>query len=363
MKKKPDSKKLIEELCNIDGIAGFEGPAAAVYKKHLDPFVELKTDYMGNISGELKGTKDHPRIMICAHLDELGLIVQSITDDGRINFLVHGSWWESLMLQQPVNIRTKKGIIPGIISSTSTFFIKGDALKRFALQETMFIDVGAKNRKEAMEDFGIKPGDPVCFDAPFKSMANPDVCRGKAFDDRLGIAAIIETVQNLKNKKHPNTVLPVATVQEEVGCRGAKAATTSVNPDIAIVLEGPPADDIPVKRHESQCILGNGVHIRRMEPGMICNGALYNFIANTAEELKIPHQPAVPHFGGTDGGIIHRENTGIPSIMFGIPVRYAHGHYGIFFMEDYLNTVKLLTAILLRLGPEVFEDIKNKPYG
>jgi len=361
--KKPESRQMIKELSEADGLAGFEGPVADVYTKYLSPLVELKTDYMGNIIGAIEGSSSHPRVMLCAHLDEVGLLVKSVADDGRVKFIPHGSWWETIMLQKPVIINSRKGRIPGIMSSTSSFFLKGDELKKFADRETMFIDVGARNRKEAEEDFLIRPGDPVLFEVQFREMANPEIFMGKAFDDRLGLGAIIEIIYELQGKKHPSTVLPVATVQEEVGCRGARAATNFAAPDIAIILEGPPADDAPMKKDEAQCIPGKGPHIRRIEPGMISNGVLFNFIVDTAKKLNIPHQPAISNMGATDGMVIHRAHLGIPSIMLGIPVRYAHGHYGIFYMEDYRNTVKLITEVLMGLGPEVWEEIKRNPYG
>ncbi|HPZ09440.1 MAG TPA: M42 family metallopeptidase [Candidatus Eremiobacteraeota bacterium] len=359
-----ESIKLIKELSEIDGVSGFEFPVAEVYKKYLKDIVELKTDYMGNIMGSLAGTSPAPRIMVCSHLDELGLMVHSILEDGRVKFVVLTNWWDNIMLQQPVIIKTRKGNIPGIISSNSCFMGKtAEELKSFATKDAMFIDVGARNYKEVVEDFGIRPGDPVWPDVLFRPLANKEFFAGKAFDDRLGVAATIEIIHNIAGQKHPNTVLPVVTVQEEIGSRGAIAVTNFCKPDMAIILEGPPSDDIPLKPYQSQCIPGKGVHIRRMEPGMMSNGGFFKFIVSIAEELNIPHQIAVSQTGATDGALIHREAFGIPSIMIGIPVRYAHASHGVFCMEDYKNTVKLLTEVLLRLDTEVLERIKENPYG
>ena len=362
--KKPDSENLIKELSEIDGLAGFERPVAETYKKFLSPELELKSDYMGNIAGALEGTSAYPRIMICAHLDEIGLLVHSITDDGKIKFIIHGAWWDYVMLQSLVNIRTKDGkMITGIVSSLSNFFLKGDKLDKYKGKENMFIDIGAKDKKE-VEDLGIRYGDPISFAVPFRKMAGSDMFMGKAFDDRIGLAIIIETIYNLKGKVHPNVILPVATVQEEVGCRGARAATNFVTPDIAIILEGPPSDDVPLKKNNgSQCVLGNGPHLRRLEPGMISNGGLFRFIRDKAEEMDMPYQVAIGASGGTDGMVIHSQNLGIPSIMIGVPVRYAHSHHGLFSMGDYKLTVKLITEVLLKLGPEALEEIRRNPYG
>ncbi|MEQ8226295.1 MAG: M42 family metallopeptidase [Candidatus Eremiobacterota bacterium] len=360
----PETMELIKELSEIDGVSGFEGAVAEVYRKYLSTILDLKTDYMGNIMGNLEGEHPNPRVLLCAHLDELGMMVQSVLEDGRIKFINLTGWWEHIMIQQPVIIRTKKGKVPGIIASTSSFMGKTqEELKKFSTKDVMFIDVGARDYKEAVEDFGIKPGDPVYPDVKFRPMANGDVFTGKAFDNRLGLAGIIEIIRNLSSQKHPNTVLTAATVQEEIGSRGAIAVTNFCKPDIAIILEGPPADDIPLKPNQSQCIPGKGPHIRRIEPGMISNGGLFRFIVNIAEELNISHQIAISQTGATDGAIIHREFHGIPCIMMGIPVRYAHGHNSIFFLEDYRQTVKLLTEVLLRMSPEVLENIRQNPYG
>ncbi len=358
-----DSIELIREFSEIDGIPGFESEVASLFGEYMKKYgADVDRDYMGNVTGTLAGGKKKPRIMLTAHMDEIGMVVQSINDDGLLNFIVHGSWWYRLMLQQPVTVKTGSGPIPGIISSTSSYF-RGNELERFESKRSMYIDVGASSRRQAMDKLGIQPGDPISLDSKFRQMSNPELYTGKAFDDRIGLAAIIDTIRKLSETDHPNTIIATATVQEEVGGRGAAAAAEFCNPDIALVIEGPPADDIPLEKNISQCILGNGAHIRRLEPGMIGNAGLHRFVLKTAREMKIRFQEAVSPIGGTDGAVIHKSRFGIPALMLGVPVRYAHAHHGMFNIGDYTEIVHLLVEVLKRLDSSVMEMVRDNPYG
>lgn len=358
-----DSIELIKKLSELDGISGFESEIATLFGDHMARFGALvDRDYMGNVTGTLNGGKKKPRIMLTAHMDEIGVVVQSVNENGLLNFIVHGSWWHRLMLQQPVRIKTGSGSVPGIISSTSSYF-RGNELERFESKRSMYIDVGASSRHEAVEKLGIRPGDPIAFDTPFRSMGVPDLYSGKAFDDRIGLAALIDTVRILSETDHPNTIIATATVQEEVGVRGAAAAAEFCNPDIALVIEGPPADDIPLEENISQCILGYGAHIRRLEPGMIGNAGLHRFIIKTAQENDIRFQEAVSPIGGTDGAVIHKSRFGIPALMLGVPVRYAHAHHGMFNFGDYSEIVRLLVEVLKKLDSSVMKMVRDNPYG
>lgn len=357
------STELIRELCEADGVSGYETEVARVFRKYLEEVVPVESDAMGNVVGRLEGASERPWIMVCAHMDEVGAVVQAIGDDGRVHFLVHGAWWKRVMLQQPVNIRTDRGVVPGIVGSTGSFFLPPDELSQFEEKKSMFVDIGATSEEEARRT-GVKMGDPIVFDGPFRQLACPDVYASKALDDRLGMAALIEVAKQLKRESnHTGPVFFAGTVQEEVGARGARAATRYCKPDLAIVVEGPPADDVPLRPDRSQCVLGEGAHIRRLEPGMICSGPLYRLALETAAELGIDHQESVAPLGGTDGAHIHTAGRGVPCLMVGVPVRYAHAHHSLFHMNDYQQVVKLLVGLVQRLDQAAMDAILENPYG
>lgn len=356
--------QLVKELSEASGVPGYESEIAGIVTSKLSAIgAAIDNDYMGNVFGTLVGSSKSPRVMLAAHMDEVGLVVHSINDDGTLKFIVNGAWWHRLMLQQPVLVKASGGnTIPGIISIGSSFFSSKN-LDKLDTQEMMYIDIGASGRNEAVEDFGIWPGDCVVFDSPFRPMANSDIYAGKAFDNRLGLATIIESMKTLGRGTHPNTAVAAVTVQEEVGRRGASAAASFCKPDVAIIVEGPPADDIPAGKNRSQCAMGRGVHIRRQEPGFIASAGLHRFVISVAEEAGIRFQMAVSPIGGTDGAVIHKAGIGIPTIMFGVPVRYAHAHHGLFHSGDYMEAVKLLTAIIQKLDSKVLEEVRKNPYG
>jgi len=179
----------------------------------------------------------------------------------------------------------------------------------------------------------------------------------KAFDNRVGIAVAIETGKFLSGKDHPNTVYCCGSVQEEVGIRGAQTLTNLIKPDLAIVVEGVPADDFPGNESKSQNALGKGVHLRLFDPTVIIKPALYKFVIELAKKEDIPIQKSVRTSGGTDAKVIHLAENGIPTLVVGVPVRYAHSHNGIISLDDYKNCLKLVQAIVMKIDSKIFEEL------
>ena len=214
----------------------------------------------------------------------------------------------------------------------------------------MYIDIGAESAEQAMGEYG---GEARLSNRPLRAcslpMKNPKLFSAKAFDNRVGVGLVIETLQQLGN--HPNTVIAAGSVQEEVGLRGARTVAASVEPDVAIVLEGPPADDLPgVSSDTLQGKLGGGVQIRLYDPTMIANlSRLAELIIETATANQIPHQIAVRTSGGTDGGAIHLTGRGVPSVVLGVPARYVHSHVSIINIDDYQAALDLLLCLIPQL--------------
>ncbi len=345
------STELLAQLSNAFGTPGNEGDIRRIIREHLEGLVDFSYDKTGSIICRRKGKKNSPKVMVAGHIDEIGFIVRLITNDGFIKFHNLGGWWGHVMLSQRVTIKTAKGDIPGIIGAKPVHHLGLDERKKVMEIKDMHIDVGAKDRPEALEAFGIQPGDHIIPQTEFTQMKNSRMVSGKAFDDRVGVALFVALLRKLESEKLPNAVYGVGTVQEEVGTRGAKTAAESVNPDVAIVLEGSPADDTPgFNKEESQGVLGQGPQIRSFDPTMITNLTLVQFVLDTAKSCNIPHQVAVRTSGGTDARPIHLHRAGVPTVVIAVPVRYSHSHVGMLHLNDYENTLKLLEELLKRLN-------------
>jgi endoglucanase len=298
--------------------------------------------------------------MLTAHMDEVGFAVQSVTKQGFIKFVALGSWWTHTLLAQRVRILTASGReIPGVIGSTPPHFLTDAQRSNVLPVEQLFIDVGAGSREEAMEEFGIQLGDPIVPFSEFTPMANPHLYMSKAFDNRVGCAAMVQAVQAVHGEKLGCTVVAVGTVQEEVGCRGAVPAAHLARPDVAIILEGTPADDAPNAEAEAQGVLGKGPQVRLLDPSALMHRPLVEFVLKTARKEKIAHQVAVRRGGGTDAKSIQLAHDGVPCVVIGVPARYIHSHHSIIDLRDYLATVKLATALLRRLDARQVERLRS----
>lgn len=354
------STELLAQLSNAAGTPGNEGEVREIIRQHLASVADFSHDNMGSLICRKKGGKESPHIMLAGHLDEVGFIVRYITKNGFVKFLNLGGWWDKVLLAQQVVIKTGKGDIPGIIGAKPVHHLSEEERKNGPELKEMFIDVGAQSKQQAMEEFGILPGDHIVPATRFVAMRNSRLVSGKAFDDRVGAALFVEALRALNDQDHPNALYGVGTVQEEVGTRGAETAVDRINPDAAIVLEGPPADDLPgTDKDEAQGVLGQGPQIRLFDPSMITNRKFAQFAIATAETCQIPYQVAVRVSGGTDARPIHVHHSGVPTIVLGVPVRYAHSHVGILSLDDYDNTLKLLIELLMRLDAETVASFVN----
>jgi len=341
------SLDLLKRLTEANGVPGYEGEIADVITDELKGVGTISYDKMGCVICEKKGTQSHPRVMLPGHMDEIGFMVASLTEEGFIKFTMLGGWLAQYLPSQRVVIKTGKGNIPGIIGAKPIHLMSEEERKKTLDKKDLYIDIGVKDKKEAQK-IGVKPGDPVIPQAPFTVMANPDYLLAKAWDDRFGCAVMIDVLKALKDKKHPNTVFGVGTVQEEVGVRGAHTSVHKINPDVAIVFDVALAQDVP-GGEKGVGVLGKGPMITIYDRGMIPNLALRDFIIRVAEEKKIPYQIQTLEGGMTDGGPIHIHAEGVPCIYIGIPTRYIHSHSGIIHQADYDNTIKLTTEVVLKL--------------
>lgn len=349
---------LLKELTEAHSVPGHEDEVRAIFCDELAGLGEISADRSGSVFCMLPGSG--PRVMITGHMDEVGFMVQNITPDGFIQFLALGGWWEHNLLSQRVEILTRSGNkIPGVITSRPPHFLGAAQRREVMPMEQMFIDVGAGSRTQVETELDIALGDPIAPAVPFSAMAVPGRFMAKAFDNRVGMAATIQAGQMLaEDGGLPNQVILCGTVQEEVGTRGARTAAIHAKPDMVIVLEGPPADDIPgFPRSECQGRLGGGVQIRMFDPSAIGNPRLARLAIETARKANIPHQVTVRRSGGTDAGAFHLANEGIPTLVLGTPARYIHSHNAIIDIQDHIALLKLTLELTKKLDAETIEDL------
>ncbi len=356
--------RLLKDLTEAHGAPGAEDDVRLLFRRELATCGTFSTDRLGSIVCEHTGAAPGLRVMITAHMDEVGFMVQNITDRGFVQLVPLGGWWTHTLLAQRVRIKTRaNGEVLGVISSTPPHFLpEGDRSKVLPIEQ-LFVDVGARSREEAEKDMGLSLGDFVVPDSPFTPLPKHGRLLGKAFDNRAGLGVVIEAFRLLTSLPiHSGSLLAVATVQEELGCRGAQTATALARPDIAFVLEGTPADDTPGgPPGAQQGVLGGGPQIRLMDPTAIMSRPLVDIVRTVAERNNIPHQLAVRRSGGTDAKSIQLHATGVPTVVIGVPARYIHSHQSMIQLSDYLATIRLIVAIAADLTGDRNAVIANFP--
>ena len=254
-----DTIQLLRELTEAHGPSGYEAPVAKVVRKHLEPLVDrIEIDGLGSMVGSKKGSAASPRIMMVAHMDEVGFIVKHIDDRGFVYMNPLGGWYDGVLLSQRWTILTDKGPVLAISGSKTPHVMRGEERNQLKPKAEVFLDAGAGSRKEATEALGIRPGDPIAPLSSFSRLNDTDLYVAKAWDDRVGIAVMIEALRRLQGVEHPNTVYAVATTQEEVGLRGAGTSVWVVEPDIGLSIEVGVAADYPgIEPSEAQEVVGS----------------------------------------------------------------------------------------------------------
>jgi len=350
---------LLKELTEAHGIPGYETEVRRLIRSHLKPLGNISEDNMGSLICEKAGKSDSPRVMLAGHMDEIGFMVKHVSQDGFIRFTTLGGWWDQVLLGQRVAIKTNKGDVLGVIGAKPPHLLSQEERNKVVLRKNMYIDIGAVSEKD-VDKAGVRAGDPIVPVSEFSILANPKTYMSKAFDDRVGCALTISALRAFPKKSHPNTLYGVATVQEEVGVRGANTSVEMVNPDIAIILESDIAGDVPgIKPDESSTKMGQGPSLLLFDARMIPNLKLRDLVIDCAKKSKIPLQFTTMEGGATDGSVIHLHKTGVPTVVLGVPTRHIHSHNAIMHRDDFDNTVKLLKEVLLKLDKKTVQEIKS----
>ncbi|MED4533480.1 M42 family metallopeptidase [Metabacillus fastidiosus] len=349
--------ELFKTLTELQGASGNEHAVRAFIREKIEPVSdEIIQDKLGSIFGVKYGRKDGPKIMVAGHMDEVGFMVTAVTDNGMLRFQPLGGWWSQVLLAQRVQIITDQGPVVGVIGSIPPHLLSEEQRKRPMDIKNMLIDIGADDRADA-EEIGIKPGQQIVPICPFTPMANPKKILAKAWDNRYGCGLAIELLEELKNEKLPNILYSGATVQEEVGLRGAQTAANLIKPDLFFALDASPANDMSGSKKEFGQ-LGKGALLRIFDRTMITHRGMREFVLDTAEKNKIPYQYFVSQ-GGTDAGRVHLSNTGVPSAVIGVCSRYIHTSASILHIDDYAAAKELITKLVKACDENTVNMIKQ----
>lgn len=341
---------LLIKLSNAHGLSGCEADIRDVIKEELDGHVdEFRTDRLGNLIAVKKG--GDLSIMLAAHMDEIGLMVQSIDEKGFCRIAPVGGWYGPTLFTQRVVLHGRSGTVTGVVGAKPPHVMKEEERKKELKIEDMFVDVGATSEEE-VRALGIEIGTPVTIDRECTTLSNGRIT-GKALDDRAGVAILIRTLQQLES---PHTIYAVFTVQEEVGLKGAKVSAFSLHPDCAIALDVTIAGDHPgIEKKDSTVAVGEGPVIELASAsgrGLLSSRPMADWLRRTAEAHTIPYQLAVGTGGNTDASIINLVRDGIPSIPLCVGARYIHSPVEVVGCADLEASVRLLVEAL-KTAPEL----------
>ncbi|WP_409270952.1 M42 family metallopeptidase [Neobacillus sp. SCS-31] len=350
--------ELFKTLTELPGAPGNEPAVRNYMRERLAPYSdEIIQDNLGSIFGVKKGKEDSPRIMVAGHMDEVGFMVTAITSNGMIRFQPLGGWWSQVLLAQRVQIITDNGPVIGVISSIPPHLLDEAKRNKPMEMKNMLIDIGADDKEDA-ERLGIRPGQQILPICPFTPMANPKKILAKAWDNRYGCGLAVELLEEVDGVELPNTLYSGATVQEEVGLRGAQTAANLIKPDLFLALDASPANDAAGNKEEFGQ-LGKGTLLRILDRSMVTHRGMREFVLDTAETHKIPYQYFVSA-GGTDAGRVHTSLEGIPSAVIGICARYIHTHASIMHVDDYAAAKELLVRLVKAFDKTTVETIKSQ---
>lgn len=348
---------MLQELTDVAGPPGQEKAVRDVMAKWTEPWAdEITTDRLGSFIAR-KGLSG-PRVMLAAHLDEIGFMVTRITSDGFLCFQTLGGWWSQVLPAQRVEVITRKGTLLGVIGSKPPHLMSPEDRKKGIELDNLFIDLGMESREE-VEELGVRPGDFVVPYSPYTKLSHPHRVVAKAMDNRIGCAIVAEVLHRLSSGiRHPNQVYAVGTVMEEVGRRGAKTATAVVKPDVAFAIDVGIATDTPhIGSTPTSCRLGKGPVLVLYDAGHLAHQPLLALVREVAEEEGIPLQYEIVQRGGTDASNIHTYQLGVPTISLGVPSRYIHSHTSIIDQRDVDYLINWLVALTTRLDRRTIDKL------
>ncbi|MBF8436743.1 M42 family metallopeptidase [Halanaerobiaceae bacterium Z-7014] len=334
---------LLEKMINATGISSREKEIRDLIREEIkDNVDEIYTDKMGNLIASKGKEKDGPKVMLAAHMDEVGLMITEITSDGLLKFQPVGGIDKRVLVSKPVLVGEDK--MAGVIGAKAIHLQKKSERDKPIDFDNLYIDIGVNSKKEAEKHVDL--GDVAVFSTKYEELGNGRVI-GKAFDDRVGCSIIAE----LTEYDFDMPVYFVFTVQEEVGLRGAGVAAFDIAPDLALVLEGTTAADVPEnKEHRYSTSVGKGPALTLMDRTVIADKNILTGLIEVAEDNGIDYQFRRTDAGGNDAGAISLSREGVPSAVISLPCRYIHSPLSLIDLDDYNKMNKLVKLYLERLA-------------
>jgi len=353
-------KPFLAALTEVPGASGFEKPVRQLMQQRWQPLMsKLSVDGMGNLIGRYKTGQQGPKVLFMAHLDEVGFMVESITPEGYLKVVPLGGIANSVLYAERWTVTTAKGPVLAYSGMDSPHLLGEKKVMASPDSNVMFLDIGAESKEQAEKQFGMRPGLEVTAVSEFTPLSENRFL-ARALDDRIGLASISEALDQLKQAVPPSQLFAAATVQEEVGLRGASTVNEAVHPDVVINVEVGIADDYPtlLAERKGRIFLGKGPTLFVYDRSMIPNQELLNWVIDLANKHHIPLQLEVEPGYGEDGAKLQASGSGVPAVNIGIPIRYAHQHAGVFDKRDYDQAVTLLHLIAENLNQDVVNQIK-----
>lgn len=332
---------MLSRLSNAAGVSGNENEVRGILKELCAPYGESSVDAMGNLYVHKKGTG--PKVMLCAHMDEVGMMITGVQDNGTFSYSAVGLD-PRVMVSKRVVVGKNK--VPGVIGAKAIHLQKPEERTIMHRHDQLFIDIGAESKEDALKYAQI--GDYVSFDTKFVYFGD-GLMKGKALDDRVGCAVVV----SLLEKDYDCDITAVFTVQEEVGFRGAIAAASRIEPDIALIFEGTTANDMPEEKpHQAVTQVGKGPAISVIDGATIVKPEMIKALVIAAKAANVPYQLRQGARGGTDAGAVHKSGIGCVVGGISVPCRYIHSPVSVASVADYENAIKLADAFLANKGYE-----------
>lgn len=346
-----ESLAFLRSLVETGAPSGFEQPAQSLYREYVAGFAgDVRTDVLGNTIATLNA-EGRPRVMLAGHADEIGFLVQYITDEGFLFFTPVGGWDAEIVVGQRVTVHSAAGPLPGVIGKRAIHLMDAEDRKKKSELHQLWIDVGMQGRKAAEERVAI--GDPVTMCVPFTPLAG-DLAAAKSFDNRMAVWVVAETLRLLSDRQPGAAVYGVATVQEEVGLRGARTSSFGIDPEVGLAIDVCHASDYPGEEQSRRKVgdlrLGRGPVITR---GANINPHVFDLVVRAAREEGIPYQVEAAGGGtGTDANAMQLNKAGMATGLVSVALRYMHTPCEVLSLTDLENAARLCAAFIERIAPE-----------
>jgi len=352
------TERLLGELADAPGPSGFEEAVRKIMVRELKPLSdEIRYDGVGSVIARAGSTG--PKVMLDAHMDELGGVVRRVTPGGFLSMQMLGGWLDQALPDQRWVIIGSKGPVKAVTGIRDIHVVPADERTKVFPRDSLYLDVGARNAAEVAA-LGLEPGDPVVPDAPFEVLAGGSRYLGKAWDDRVGCAVVIEALRRLRASGHPNQLFVAATVQEEVGLRGARTAADLIKPDIGIAIEGGiTGDGIGRNPEETQAVLGAGPGVFLYDSSTLPNRRFVALVRDVAAAQNIPLQRDLVQGYGDDSAAIQATAGGVPTVNLVVAARYTHAHNGIIDRADFDRMVDLVVALIGKLDTPTVARLRD----